>query len=268
MKQSVITIVLSLCALVGVQTEAYAQFGNLLNRAKQEANKAVNSPKTKNAAKKAVQKARKSSAKETTFEYGEHVYTQKGTFKASRYDKYAAGEVTFTNIPSDFEEFEAVYTQFLGLTPHGTAAMIPMAMELYARDREVGKKCIELLCYETNINSFISRLRDKFGAEPSDSYGERYLPAALLKGAKAQNAYTPDQPYTVEMEASVNPHQELQITGSGTVMYLYIIGSGWDAQQRQVEIHLEDGEELHKVFNCPSVYSGCKQIRGNWQGLE
>ncbi len=268
MKQSVIAIALSLCALVGVQTEAHAQWGNHLNRAKQEASKAVRSPKTQNAAKKAVQNARKNSAKETTFKYGGHVYTQKGTFKASRYDKYAAGEVTFTNIPSGYEEFEAVYTQFLGLTPHGTAAMIPMAMEIYARDRAEGKKCIELLCYETNVNSFISRLRDKFGTEPSDSYGERYLPAAVLKGATPSNGYCPQHPYTVEMDASVNKHQELQIVGSGTVMYIYIIGGGWDTQQRQVEIILEPGREQYQVFNCPSLYTQCKQIRGSWEGLE
>lgn len=26
----------------------------------------------------------------------------------------------------------------------------------------------------------------------------------------------------------LNKHQELQIVGSGTVMYIYIIGGGWD----------------------------------------
>lgn len=31
--------------------------------------------------------------------------------------------------------------------------MIPMAMEMYTRDREVGKKCIELLSYPSNVNS-------------------------------------------------------------------------------------------------------------------
>ena len=248
--------------------QADAQWGNLLNKAKNEAGRAVNSPKTKNAAKKAAQKARKNTAKETSFEYGDHIYTQRGTFKSSHYDATAAGEVTFTNVPSDYEEFEAVYTQFLGQTPHGTAAMIPMAMEIYARDREAGKKCIELINYPSNVNSVISRLREKFGAEPNDSYGERYLPAAVLKGATAQNGYTPQQPYTVEMEASVNKHQELQITGEGTVMYLYIIGGGWDEHQRQVEIILEPDQELYKVFNCPSLYTGCKNIRGKWQGLE
>lgn len=176
--------------------------------------------------------------------------------------------VTFTNIPSDFAEFQAVYTSFLGKTPHGTAAMMPMAMEMYARDREVGRQCIELLCYPSNVNSVISIIKEKFGSNPNDSYGQRYLPAASLKGAIPENAYQPERPYTVEMKASVNQHQELKISGSGTVMYIYIIGGGWDTQQRSVEVVKQPGSELHKVFNCPSLYTGCKQIVGTWGGLE
>ena len=90
----------------------------------------------------------------------------------------------------------------------------------------------------------------------------------MLKGAKPQNGYTPQQPYTVEMKASVNKHQELTFMGSGTVMYLYIMGGGWDTHQRSVEIIKQPGKELHQVFNCPSLYTQCKQIQGEWKGLK
>ena len=59
-----------------------------------------------------------------TWTYGDHTYTQKGTLTAQKYDGKAKGVVTFTNVPSDYEEFEALYTEFLGKTPHGTAAMM------------------------------------------------------------------------------------------------------------------------------------------------
>ena len=49
-----------------------------------------------------------------TWTYGGHTYTQKGTLTAKHYDKKATGVVTFTNVPSDYEEFETVYKQFLG----------------------------------------------------------------------------------------------------------------------------------------------------------
>jgi len=51
-------------------------------------------------------------------------------------------------------------------------------------------------------------------------------------------------------------------------MYLYVMGKGWDTEQRSVEIILEPESQLYKVFNCPSLYTGCKRIRGKWAGLK
>jgi hypothetical protein len=211
-------------------------------------------------------------SEQKTYTYAGHTYTQKGTLTAKQYDRKASGVVTFTNVPSSYEEFEALYTNFLGKTPHGTAAMMVMAMEIYGRDREMGKQCIELINYPSNVNSVIPRLNDKYGtsqyAPENDSYHQRYLPAAVLKGATPQNGYTPQQPYTVEMKASVNKHQDLQIVGSGRVMYLYIMGKGWDTEQRSVEIIRQPNQPLYKIFNCPSLYTQCKTIQGTWPGLK
>ncbi len=147
-----------------------------------------------------------------------------------------------------------------------------MAMEIYGRNRDEGLRCIKLICWPSNVNSVVSQLKEKFGtnqyAPANDGYHQRYLPAAVLKGAKPENGYTPQRPYTVEMKASVNKHQELQFMGSGTVLYLYIMGDGWDTHQRSVEIIKQPDSELHQVFNCPSLYTQCKPIRGQWPGLE
>lgn len=209
--------------------------------------------------------------KQAIFTYQSHTYTMKGTLNADAYNANATGMVTFTHIPTDYAEFEAVYTQFLGKTPHGAAAMMPMAMELYRRDRETGLQCLKLLCYPSNVSSVTSILNTKFSASKhapaDDPYLQPYLPAAILKGATPDNGYTPQLPYTVEMKASVNKHQDLQIAGSGRVVYLYVMGKGWDTEQRQVEIVRQPGSPLHKVFNCPSLYTQCKQIRGQWKGL-
>lgn len=209
---------------------------------------------------------------QTSWKYGDHTFTIKGNLTAESYNQKATGVVTFTNVPKDYEEFEALYTQFLGKTPHGTAAMMPMAMEIYGRDRDEGLRCIQLICWPSNVNSVVSQLKQKFGtsqyALANDGYHQRYLPAAVLKGAKPENGYTPQQPYTVEMKASVNKHQELQFSGTGTVLYLFIMGDGWDTHQRSVEIIKQPDSELHQVFNCPSLYTQCKQIRGQWPGLK
>ena len=211
-------------------------------------------------------------AEQKSWTYAGHTYTQQGTLTAKEYDRNATGIVTFTNIPSDYEEFEALYTQFLGKTPHGTAAMMVMAMEIYGRDRAMGKKCIELINYPSNVSSVIPRLNDKYGtsayAPENDSYHQRYLPAAVLKGATPENSYRPQEPYTIEMKASVNKHQELQITGPGRVMYIYVMGKGWDTEQRSVEIIREPKQPLYKIFNCPALYTQCKTIHDSWQGLK
>lgn len=209
---------------------------------------------------------------QTTWNFNGHTYTQKGNLTAASYNQKATGVVTFTNVPSDYEEFEALYLNFLGKTPHGTAAMMTMAMEIYARNRDEGLRCIQLISWPSNVNSVVSQLKEKYGtsqyAPANDGYHQRYLPAAVLKGAKPENGYTPQQPYTVEMKASVNKHQELQFSGTGTVMYIYVMGDGWDTHQRSVEVIKQPDSELHQVFNCPSLYTQCKPIRGQWPGLK
>ena len=203
--------------------------------------------------------------------FGSHRYTMEGNFTAAEYRRDATGTVTFTNVPSDYEEFEALYTRFLGKTPHGTAAMVPMAMELYARDADLGQRCFELICTPSNVNSVVSVLRQKFNSSqygPSnDGYVQRYLPAAALRGATPENGYTPSLPYAVDMTASANAHRDMQIMGSGRVVYIYIYGGGWDTHQRSVEVLLPQGAELHQVFNCPALYTQCKAIQGQWPGL-
>ncbi len=218
--------------------------------------------------------------------YGDHTYTQKGKISQVsinsvgsalgsafglgnrvKYDKPTA-TVTFTNIPSDYEEFEAVYTQFLGKTIHGTAAMIPMAIEMYARDAEVGKKCFELICNgPATVSGIIRILKEKLppNADYSDSYTQRYMAAALLKGAKDKNAYTPDYPYTVQM--CMSPNKSQNVTG-GVDTFIYILAKGWDTEQRSVEIFKGYDDDLYKVYNCPSCYTQCKNIRGTWKGLK
>jgi len=209
-----------------------------------------------------------------TLTYGNHRYEvtgsidPQGVVSGRRQDKPTAA-VSFTNVPSDYDEFEAVYTALLGKSVQGAVAMVPMALELYARDAGVGERCLQLLCNSTSTVSGIVRIL-KTKLVPSqygggnDSYIQRYLPAALLKGATPANAYTPQQPYTVEMTASVNKPQQ---SSMGQVTYVYILAKGWDTEQRTVEVLLPADGNLYKVFNCPSCYTQCKQIKGTWEGL-
>ena len=214
---------------------------------------------------------KESSVNGNTMTYGNHTYTQDGNLSIESYSSDATGKVTFTNVPSDYTEFETVYRQFLGKTPYGTAAMMPMAMEMYGRDKEMGEKCVRLICTETTAAEVLRELKQKYVpskySEPNDPYVQRYLAAAVLEGATNTNAYTPNEPYTVNMTAGVNKHQEMQMY-DGTVMWLYIIGGGWDTTQRTVQIVKTSTNDLFQIFSCPALYTQCKNIKGTWPGLK
>lgn len=209
-----------------------------------------------------------------TLTYGNHKYTivteiDPETTEFSR----ATASVTFTNIPSGYTEFAAVYNGLLGKSLAGTAAMVPMAMEIFARDAETGKKCIDLLCTQGAAGDFATELRrkiipSKFSGE-TDSYIQRYIPAALLKGATPAKAYAPDDsPYTVEMTMTSNGVKTNNLE-SGEVTYMCIVTSGgWSSAQRGVDIFQASGSTMYKVFGCPGCYSQCQQIQGTWAGLK
>ena len=174
------------------------------------------------------------------------------------------GWVTFLSNPEGYNEFSTVYTELLGKSPMGAAAMIPMAMELYGRNRATGERCFLLLCgSQANANTIIRILDSKMPRagqlSSTDTYLQRYLPAALLKGARAENAYTPDEPYTVQMLPGASAPTDL-------LTPLYIYSEGWDTYLRAVEIK-KDGN-YYRVSACAACYSQCKIIQGEWGGLK
>lgn len=214
-----------------------------------------------------------------TITYGDHTYTIVSDIDVDTKEyKKATASVTFSNIPSGFTEFEAVYNGLLGKSVAGTVAMIPMAMEIYARKASTGEKCFNLLCNSSaTVSGIIRELKNKIVASDyspeNDQYIQRFLPAALLKGATNKNAYSPSTPYTVEMTMSPNGVQDAPLTG-GEVTYVYILAGteqnpgGWDTYQRGVEVIQFYNSDTYKVFNCPSCYTQCKPIQGSWGGLK
>ena len=210
-----------------------------------------------------------------TLTYGDHVYTVEGEIELNgTVFNQPTAFVTFTNIPSGYTEFEAVYNNLLGKSIQGTAAMIPMAIEIYARNAELGERCLNLLCNgSATVSEIIRELKQKFNYSPyspeGDPYVQRYLPAATLKNAAYNNAYTPTEPYTVEMCRSANAPQPTQITAYGMCYFVYILApGGWDTFQRQVTIWQAEGADVYKVFSCPATYTQCKNIIGTWPGLK
>ena len=213
-----------------------------------------------------------------TITYGEHSYTVSGAisfdFNPGAYKQQVTASVSFTNIPSGYNEFKAVYENLLGKSIEGTVSMVPMAMEIYARNASTGERCFKLHCKDdATVDGILRILKSKIvpssASGADDQYIQRYLPAALLKGANYENAYAPSEPYTVEMGPAATLPQETKLTPYGTVYYTYIFADGWDSHNRGVDIFLPKGESLYKVQGCSSCYSQCKTIFGGpWAGLK
>ena len=205
----------------------------------------------------------------TTYQLGSSTYTCEGNFSAETYDADASGVVTFTAFPASYEEFADLYENFLGKSPHGTAALATMAMELFFRNPEVGEKCVDLICSQGCASEMKRGVSDKVRAWQShDSYGQRYLPAAVLKGASPKNGYHPLTPYTIEMKASVNKHEKVQISGTGVCLFLYVLGEGWDGGKRSVQVFLPDGAECYQIWSASSLYVQCKNTTKDFAELK
>ena len=131
MKKNMYRVLVTAALLTGMNSVANAQLQGLINRGKQ----ALKKEAKKEIKEQGLNALTKVSGKESSFSSNGHTYTQKGTLSIKTYNPAATGMVTFTNVPSNYEEFEEVYTKFLGQTPYGVAAMMPMAMEIYGRDR-------------------------------------------------------------------------------------------------------------------------------------
>jgi hypothetical protein len=170
--------------------------------------------------------------------------------------------VTFSNVPSDFAEFSQVYNDFLGKNEFSVVAMIPMLLEMYARDKEQGVKCLELACTPACKDEMIRVLDERFYGEAA----QRYQPAAMLMGAKCDNAYEPKSPYIVRVDRTPKADETSDLIG-GTFCNRFIIGEGWDAPQRSVIVFKGKDKSLFQLNNCNDAMAPCKPINGEWAGL-
>ena len=210
-----------------------------------------------------------------TMTYGNHIYTMEGDMDAGKYKAGTTGKVTFTNVPSDLQEFSVVYEQFLGKTPYGMAAMLPMAFEMWGRNHEEGEKCIEMItgftCYREIMRQLPAHMELSKYSPENDPYVQRCLPAAVLDGATKENGYNPTEPYTVKMtigrEETWGEESELL---QANVYQLYILsGNAWSTPQRTVAVMKPwRGDKLFKVNSCPSLYVNIFVPRQDWQGLK
>ena len=107
---------------------------------------------------------------------------------------------TFPALPESLAELQGLPEADLD-TPFKTAALTVCAICAYAADREIGTEMLNWLRGPRPLSNMdISFLNDRFRD------GKTYVPFSYFKGAKPDNDYTPDEPYTLTI--FTNPYSD------------------------------------------------------------
>ena len=107
---------------------------------------------------------------------------------------------TFTKLPESVSELQALPEASLD-SPFKTAALTVCAICAYAADKNIGTEMLNWLRGPRPLgNQDISFLNDRFRD------GKTYVPFSYFKGAKPDNDYTPNEPYTLTI--FTNPYSD------------------------------------------------------------
>ena len=178
-------------------------------------------------------------------------------------------EVSVEAIPTTVEEFRTLQAE-LGKTPEGCVLLQLVAMEMYRRNKEMGRECLSLNNTTTNLSSVTGRLNELF--RENDSYARPYIVAACFKGAKPSNGYNPTKPYTIEVRRDPTKDDQRSQLLKGVVKYVQLYSDGWDTHWRNVDVVQQQGEEYYRVSNCPAILTQCKEVdfdaSEEWKGLQ
>lgn len=209
-----------------------------------------------------------------TLTYGSHTYTMQGNFDTD-YVSGGEGTVTFTNVPQDYREFKTVYEQLLGNTTYGTAALVPIAFEMWGRDHAVGEECLKLISGGTCYNEIMSEMPRHMEASqysPSgDPYVQRCLPAALIAGATKENGYNPPHPYKVKVAIGRQETwgQESEMLQANVYQLNIVTENAWNTPLRGVSVMKQwRGDGRFKLNNCSACYINIYVPRQDWNGLK
>lgn len=107
---------------------------------------------------------------------------------------------TFTALPESLAELQALPEASLD-SPFKAAALTVCAICAYAADKNIGTEMLNWLRGPRPLsNQDISFLNDRFRD------GKTYVPFSYFKGAKPDNDYTPNEPYTLTI--FTNPYSD------------------------------------------------------------
>ena len=137
---------------------------------------------------------------------------------------------TFQSLPESLEELKELPEATLD-TPFKTAALTLCALCAYAKDEEVGKEMLNWLKGPQPLsNAEIQFLKERIT-------GRTHVPFSYFAGAKPDNDYTPDEPFTLTISDNPYSYQDKNYA----VMHLK---SGGADSPRQIKLRKKGNQWL------------------------
>ena len=156
--------------------------------------------------------------------------------------------IAFETLPTSIEAFQALQDQ-VAQTPQGGAAMMVLALWLYAEDPALGRPCLALAVDPQRLQDGAlartaqARIDEQLAAQP-------YLPRSYVRGAAPANGYqVPDPPYVIEF--AFNPRSGNPASGQ---VKAFVVCSG-AASPRPVTVR-RDGSGLWRANEWSSLVMG------------
>ncbi|TGL02079.1 DUF6935 domain-containing protein [Leptospira levettii] len=163
--------------------------------------------------------------------------------------------VSFSSEPSTIEEFKSIQAA-TATTPEGGVAVLVLAISLYGKNPELGRKAVVLTVLSKNRQkSNKPTAIDGVDLGGSDSYllGQldkyKMLPNGYWKGSEPSNGYTPSLPLTVE--TFTNPYSGEESSGR---IKLFVATKG-ASSYRPVTVE-KDSDGLWRAKEMSSLYVG------------
>ena len=160
-------------------------------------------------------------------------------------DELQTWTFTFDTLPASLEEIQAMDIFDLK-QPQNTAALTLLALCIFPKNRGECFRILDLLNGPKPLTPYEKQfLGDRF------MDGQSYVPFSYFEGAKPENDYTPDRPYTLVIKENPHSRDDLSIG----YLTLYFTSGGSDTA-RHVKLRQKESTRewfLYEQFLMVSI---------------
>ncbi|NLB50874.1 MAG: hypothetical protein GX809_04770 [Clostridiaceae bacterium] len=152
--------------------------------------------------------------------------------------------ISFPSLPENLDQFMPLAEDMMK-EPQGTAALLIVALGLYVKEREAGLAALNVLHGPRPLSVRDQQfIRDRLMDKP-------YLPDSYFVGARPDNNYTPDQPWTLEIQPDPIPAE------SDEFRRLRLNSSGADSP-RLVTLRRKASGDTWFLWDYPGIVTGIR----------